>query len=142
MKKMLIIGMLSLGAVLITGCGAGLGGVGGGGTGGGGTGRYSGTHYLTVRRVLGYVTWSSAENGNPSGANWEKIKNGGCIRDQYVAAAILNAWAAEAYTAKGQTNDAALAAARMCDELRKTDALCSNAPVCRRWRVLYHGAGV
>ncbi len=52
----------------------------------------------------------------------------GCMRDTYVAAAALYAWAAASYAKTGLPDEATYARQTMMGELQKADQLCSNSP--------------
>lgn len=54
--------------------------------------------------------------------------NGPCTRDQYVAAALLEAYGVEAEARTGNTSADASYASAMTDNLRSAYALCSNSP--------------
>lgn len=91
-----------------------------------GSGKYAGNGYATVYQLLGGVSYNSS---GPYGTAYDTYKNGSCIRDKYVSAAIAYAWAADAYASQGNTQKASGAAAGMCTQLKDADNLCSSAPV-------------
>jgi hypothetical protein len=144
MRKKHLSGLLLVAALGVSACGAedfasptspstsaATSSSGGGSTTSSCGGRYAGPGSSTVYSLLGWVSYSLACTGSgtpPNGSNWNQIMNGSCIRDQYVAAAITNAWGAAAYAYQGKTSQAQQTAAAMCNELRNADQLCSNAP--------------
>ena len=50
------------------------------------------------------------------------------MRDKYVAAAVLYAWAAECYARNEEDSKAADAAEKMYQQLKAAQDLCSDAP--------------
>ena len=50
------------------------------------------------------------------------------MRDGYVAAAVLYAWAAECYARREEVNKAGAAAEQMYEQLKAAQSLCSDAP--------------
>jgi len=58
-----------------------------------------------------------------------KIDATSCIRDTYVAAAVMNAWARECYIRNGQTAEANQVSADITKHLGYAKELCSSAPV-------------
>ena len=90
--------------------------------------KYSGRHSDWVRKLLTRVGgWRCPSNASDSGAP-PTVKAEECMRDKYVAAAVLYAWAAECYTRQEEDSKAADAADHMYEELKKAKGLCSDAP--------------
>lgn len=87
---------------------------------------YNGPHSDWVQKLLNraggwYCPAEGQTGGNPT------VKAESCQRDQYVAAAVLYAWAAECYSRQGETNKAQAAAEEMYKNLKAADELCSDS---------------
>jgi len=90
---------------------------------------YSGRNSEWVGRLLTRVPdWDCPSSPSASDARPPKIKADTCVRDAYVAAAVLQAWAAECYSRFDQDERATQAAAAMATELDRADEECSSAP--------------
>ncbi len=80
--------------------------------------QYTGTNAAWVVRLLQRVGWTGGDSPRISGD---------CIRDQYVAAAVAYAWAAESYARANNSTNATNMANNMMGELRKAQMLCSDS---------------
>jgi len=90
---------------------------------------YSGPNSEWVSRLLIRVPeWSCPSSPMASDARPPRMKADSCVRDAYVAAAVLQAWAAECYSRFEQDERAAQAAEEMANELDHADSLCSDRP--------------
>jgi hypothetical protein len=90
---------------------------------------YSGPHREWVDRLLTRVSdWNCPSSPSASDARPPRIKADACVRDAYVAAAVLQAWAAECYSRFDQDTRASQAASAMATELDRADSMCSDAP--------------
>jgi hypothetical protein len=90
--------------------------------------KYSGRHSDWVRKLLTRVGgWRCPSNASDSGAP-PSVKAEECMRDKYVAAAVLYAWAAECYTRQEEDSKATDAADQMYENLKSAKGLCSDAP--------------
>jgi hypothetical protein len=89
---------------------------------------YHGRYSEWVRKLLTRVGgWKCPANAGDSGAP-PKVKAQECMRDKYVAAAVLYAWAAECYARNEEDSKAEGAAVQMYENLKGADGLCSDAP--------------
>jgi hypothetical protein len=89
---------------------------------------YSGKYNGWVRKLLTRVGgWQCPADDGDSGTP-PKVKSDECMRDKYVAAAVLYAWAAECYARREETSKAEAAAEQMYQQLKNAQSLCSNAP--------------
>jgi hypothetical protein len=94
---------------------------------------YSGPYSDWVHKLLSRVgSWScpssmSATDGRPPQVQTDSIS----FRDQYVKAAVLDAWAAECYTRQEHDNEAQTKAQDMMQNLKAAEALCSGNPPCQ-----------
>jgi len=89
---------------------------------------YHGRYSEWVRKLLTRVGgWKCPANASDSGAP-PKVKAEECMRDKYVAAAVLYAWAAECYARNEEDSKAEEAAEEMYKNLKSADGMCSNAP--------------
>jgi hypothetical protein len=90
--------------------------------------RYNGRHSDWVRKLLTRVGgWRCPSNASDGGAP-PSVKAEECMRDKYVAAAVLYAWAAECYTRQEEDSKAGEAADQMHENLKSAKGLCSDAP--------------
>ena len=89
---------------------------------------YNGRHSDWVRKLLTRVGgWRCPSNASDSGGP-PSVKAEECMRDKYVAAAVLYAWAAECYARNEEDSKAQDAADHMYEELKNAKGLCSDAP--------------
>jgi hypothetical protein len=89
---------------------------------------YNGKHGDWVRKLLTRVGgWKCPANASDSGAP-PSVKADECMRDKYVAAAVLYAWAAECYARNEEDSKAQDAAEHMIEQLKSAQGLCSDAP--------------
>jgi hypothetical protein len=89
---------------------------------------YKGKHNDWVRKLLTRVgSWRCPANASDSGAP-PTVKAEECMRDKYVAAAVLYAWAAECYARQEEDSKATEAAEGMYQQLKEAKGLCSDAP--------------
>jgi hypothetical protein len=89
---------------------------------------YRGKHSEWVSKLLTRAGgWKCPANASDRGAP-PTVKAEECMRDKYVAAAVLYAWAAECYARNEEDAKAADAAERMYEQLKSTQGLCSDAP--------------
>ncbi len=89
---------------------------------------YNGRHGDWVRKLLGKVgAWKCPANASDSGTP-PSVKVDACMRDKYVAAAVLYAWAAECYARQQEDAKAGEAADQMYENLKSAKGLCSDAP--------------
>jgi TPR repeat protein len=101
------------------------------GSSSGGSGTYTGPNAVWVHRLLSRVgSWSCpsspiAQDGTPP----QVQTNGTSMRDQYVKAALLEAWTAECYARQERDNEAQAQAQAMMQSLQAARGLCSNAAV-------------
>jgi uncharacterized protein len=83
-----------------------------------------------VDRILERVgSWScpssvSAQDGNPP-----QVNANACMRDQYVKAAVLHAWAAKCYAGAERDNTARKELKAMFDSLQAAQDMCSTHPI-------------
>jgi hypothetical protein len=91
--------------------------------------RYTGPGSDQVRRLLNNVgPWSCPKTASSSaGTAPPQMSNGYCVRDRYVKAAVMDAWAAECYWRIRRTSAATEKAAAMEAELKTVRGMCSNA---------------
>jgi hypothetical protein len=89
---------------------------------------YRGKHSEWVRKLLTRVGgWKCPTNAADSGVT-PKIRAEVCMRDKYVAAAVLYAWAAECYAHNEEDSKAEEAAEQMYKNLKNANDMCSDAP--------------
>lgn len=89
---------------------------------------YKGKHSEWVSKLLTRVGgWKCPANASDGGAP-PSVDAEECMRDKYVAAAVLYAWAAECYARNEEDSKAADAAANMYKQLQEAQSFCSNAP--------------
>ena len=89
---------------------------------------YHGRYSEWVRKLLTRVGgWKCPANASDSGAP-PKVKAEECMRDKYVAAAVLYAWAAECYARNEDDSKAEEAAEEMYKNLKNASDMCSDAP--------------
>lgn len=89
---------------------------------------YNGRHSDWVRKLLTKVgVWKCPANASDSGTP-PSVKVEACMRDKYVAAAVLYAWAAECYARQNEDGKAGEAADQMYENLKNAKGLCSDAP--------------
>jgi len=82
---------------------------------------YNGKHSDWVRKLLTRVGgWKCPANAADSGTP-PTVKADECMRDKYVTAAVLYAWAAECYTRNEEDTKAADAADYMYKQLKSAD---------------------
>lgn len=91
-------------------------------------GAYGGKHSDWVRKLLSRAAGWSCPQTPP------QVDAQGCARDPYVAAAVMYAWAAECYAAKGEHNLGAEHAGQMVENLRNAEQLCSDSPATAQGR--------
>jgi hypothetical protein len=89
---------------------------------------YSGPHSEWVGRLLDRAPdWRCPSSPSASDAQPPQVKATSCTRDTYVAAAVLQAWAAECYARFEQDARAARAAKDMIGELDNAQNLCDSS---------------
>jgi len=90
--------------------------------------RYSGEHSEWVGKLLdrsGEFRCPAADGSD--GGSPPKVATNACMRDKYVAAGVLYAWAAECYARSEQDNKAVRAAKSMIEQLQNAEQLCSGS---------------
>ena len=99
-------------------------------TNSGGAGTYLGANAGMVHQLLGRVGgWSCPSSPIAQDGMAPQVKANQCMRDQYVKAAVLNAWAAECYARAERDSSAQEQVAQMMQNLQSAQSMCSNAPV-------------
>ena len=95
-----------------------------------GSGTYLGGKAGMVHQLLGRVGgWSCPSSPIAQDGMAPQVKANQCMRDQYVKAAVLNAWAAECYARAERDSSAQEQVAQMMQNLQSAQSMCSNAPV-------------
>lgn len=89
---------------------------------------YRGKHSDWVARLLARTGGYSCPDPAGEGGRPPRVRAEECMRDQYVAAAVAYAWAAECYAQNEEDNKAQEAAIQMYENLKSAQSLCSDAP--------------
>jgi len=91
---------------------------------------YKGSNSDWVGKLLTRVSgWKCPAHGADKGSP-PQVKADACMRDTYVAAAVVYAWAAECYARQEEDSKATAMADEMRKQLKEAQALCSDkAPI-------------